>query len=158
MSTSSQLYVLTDTENALSQAVDRWVNALVCPQGNGPDGLLARVGIAWSVVAQIRPQTPRLIRLLALEVVCVPFLCVSGLLTSLLIESSVQTRWPLAERLRSFGRLDEGAVRLPYARPWFHRQLIYQRLLARVPQQESDTQNSGFIRRNGCPWALGMVG
>jgi hypothetical protein len=77
MSMSSQLYVLSDSETALSQTVDRWVQGLDCTMGNGPDGLLARVDIAWSAVAESRPRTPRLLRLLAVEIVCLPFLHVS---------------------------------------------------------------------------------
>lgn len=77
MSASFKIYALSESENELSQTVDEWVQGLVCLRGNGPDGLLARVDIAWSVVAQSHPRTPRSLRLLAVEVVCFLFLLVS---------------------------------------------------------------------------------
>ncbi|KAI0276721.1 hypothetical protein BC826DRAFT_976745, partial [Russula brevipes] len=65
---SFKIYVLSESENELSQTVDKWVQGLVCSRGNGPDGLLARVDIAWSVVAQSHPRTPHSLCLLAVEV------------------------------------------------------------------------------------------
>jgi len=74
MSIPSQLYILQDSEIASSDLVDKWVQSLDCQGGSGPSGLVARVYAAWSVVAQSQPRTPRSVRLLAIEIVRLPFL------------------------------------------------------------------------------------
>jgi hypothetical protein len=70
MSIPSALYELAEIERIQSNSVDEWVECLECPRGNGPVGLLARVDAAWTTICRSSLLSPRAVRYLALEVVC----------------------------------------------------------------------------------------
>jgi hypothetical protein len=70
MSPSSPIYELEESNKMSSQLVNEWVETLECPIGNGPNGLLARVHAAWTVVAKSSVQSPCAIQYLGLETVC----------------------------------------------------------------------------------------